>query len=320
MKNILLLGPLWGNAKHGAEVGVYDALVELGHNVSVWDHRVGKYRMDGQDIPADKSTKHLDIFADIENIDVVLCLGPGLTPELIASPIFKATKNCLRILWNSEPIRLDNYRQKVKENKKHFSVICTFDESEIPLYKSMGISALFLPQAFNPSWYKPIKLPKSQRFPNALCFIGSVGGKWAHRQLMLQRVANCGITLHLTTLFDAEKVNQAYNMHDGVLNLGLWCEECGPGKDLKGFGLQQRIFESIGAGKICITNEIPSGTNKIFKDKKHVLYYNKNNLEEVCRLALDKKFRLSMEEEILKIRGKHTYKARLKSLIDMINW
>ena len=120
--HILLLGPYWNNSTHGAEVGVYDALVELKHNVSVWDHRAEKYRMAGQDLTADKNTRHPDILQDIDDIDVVLCLGPGLTPQLIDSPIFKATSNCLRILWNSEPIRLDDYKNKIIQNKNLFSI------------------------------------------------------------------------------------------------------------------------------------------------------------------------------------------------------
>ena len=204
--------------------------------------------------------------------------------------------------------------------KTYSLYICTFDESEIPLYKEIGINALFLPQAFNPNWYNPIRLPRSQRFPGQLCFIGSIGGKWGHRPHMIQRVANAGYAVHATTIFDAKKVNQAYNMHDGVLNLGLYCSDCGDPDDLKGFGLQQRIFESIGAGQICITNEIPKGTNELFEHGKHVLYYNRDTIEDMCGFALDKTIRTDMQKNIMQIRNQHTYKSRLEQLISQVNW
>jgi hypothetical protein len=313
--HILLIGPYWGNSKHGAEPGVYDALVELGHEVSIWDHRVGQYRLGDQDV---STTKTSDILTDAQKVDVTLCLGPGLNPDIINAPIFKATENSLRILWNSEPIRLSNYREKIIQNKHLFSTFCTFDESEIPLYKDLGITAQFLPQAYNPAWYKPLSLSRSQIWKETLCFMGSIGGKWAHRQHMLQRVKQAGLKVHIATIFEAEKVNRIYNMHSAVLNLGLYCEECGPPQDLKGFGLQQRIFEAIGAGQICITNEIPDGTNGLFEGGKHVLYYNKDNLEAVCQMAFDKKYTDEMKKHILAIAPQHTYKERMKSLIDMI--
>lgn len=315
--HILLIGPYWNNAKHGAEVGVYNALIELGHKVSIWDYRANRYRIEQEDIPDEISSI---IIEDVKNVDCVLCLGPGLPDHVIESEIFQESGD-LRVLWNSEPIRLPDYLSKMRDNKKHFSVICTFDESELPLYRDqLGINAVFLPQAFNPEWYNPLKIPRSQKFPNAFCFIGSIGGKWAHRHVLISRLSQAGFTVHVTTLFDAQKVNQAYNIHSGVLNLGLYCDECGPQVDLKSFGLQQRIFETIGAGQICITNEIPAGTNELFEHGEHVLTYNSDNLEEICRLALDKKTATHIKEKILKIRDKHTYKERMKQLLRVIDW
>lgn len=320
---ILLIGPYWGNATHGAEPGIYDALIELGHEVSIWDHRVRKYRIFGGDSDLEGielDTTNVDVLSDVENCTKVLCPGPGLNPDILDSKIFKNTESALRILWNSEPIRLGNYKGRIERNKKHFHVICTFDESEIPLYKDLGINALFLPQAFNPKWYHPIKLPRSQRFPGYICFMGSFGPKWQHRIVLLNKLKEYGFKIHAATVFDAKKVNHAYNMHDAVVNLSLYCDECGNPNKFKGFGIQQRIFECIGAGKVCITNEIPDGTNKLFTHHKNILYYNKDNLRIVVQTALDKKHRNLMESEIELIRDKHTYKARMESLINTLDW
>lgn len=321
---ILLVGPYWANGAHGAEPGVYDALRELGHEVSVWDYRTKRYRIGGAeiDLPTDgENSVSIDIHKDVEDIDTTLCLGAGLQSEQRNSALWMLTKHSLRVLWNSEPIRLGNYKGRISDNKDQFQVFCTFDETEIPLYKEIGIDAHFLPQGFNPSWYFPTRdangkeLPPSQRFPGHFVFIGSVGGKWENRVHFLNRILRAKFRLNATTLFDATKVNQAYNMHDAVLNLGLYCSESGPPEDLKAFGLQQRIFESVGAGKICITQETETD---MFTDGVDILYYNKNNLEEVLTLALDRKYRKELEENILSIRDRHTYKARMEKLMSIL--
>jgi hypothetical protein len=326
--NVLLVGPMWGNATHGAEPGVYDALCELGHSVSVWDYRVKRYRIgEGEiDIPVE-GYDHVDneIIEDIEDIDITLCLGAGLQQEQRNSALWLLTSHTLRVLWNSEPIRLGNYKGRILDNKDEFQVFCTFDETEIPLYKEIGIDAHFLPQAYNPKWYFPIRdangkeLPPSQRFPGHFVFIGSIGGKWENRIHFLNRVLKGGKErgwrLNTTTLFDAKKVNKAYNMHDAVLNLGLYCPESGPPENLIAFGLQQRIFEAIGSGKVCITQETETD---MFEHSKNILYYNKDNLEEVLSFMLDRKYRKDIEANILAIRDKHTYKERMKKLMQLL--
>ena len=320
---ILLVGPLWANAGHGAECGVYDALVELGHDVSVWDYRKRIYRIAG----ADRQDLHnIDpnnpgdlIFGDTLECEVTLVPGAGLQPEILESRLWRNTNGTLRVLWNSEPIRLGNYRGRVEANASHFQLVFTFDESEIPLYRDIGIEASFLPQAFNPKWYTPKKLPASQKWAEHLCFVGSIGDKWMNRVHFLNTVKQLGFKLHVVQgMFDGARVNDIYNSHDAVLNLGLYCKESGPAEDMRAFGLQQRIFESIGAGKVCVTNSVPEGTNEIFQDGEDILFYDASNLREVLLRAIDKKERKKMEANILEIRENHTYKARMERLLSIV--
>ena len=316
--NILLIGPLWGNAKHGAEPGVYDALVELGHNVAVWDFRTKRFRnLNGVDLDnIDPNNPPTNIATPY---DMVLSLGAGLTENIINTTLWNCIKCCaVRVLWNSEPIRLGNYRGRIELNQKEFTTFCTFDESEVPIYAELGIQAHFLPQGFNPKWYHPLQLPPSQRFPGHVCFIGSVGGKWENRTHLLNRVQQLGFKIHVASIFDAAKVNHAYNMHDAVLNLGLYCPQSGPAEDLKAFGLQQRVFECIGAGRVCVTNEIPGGTNKLLVHNENVLFYNRDNLEDVLHLVIDKRHRKRIEAGVMRIREQHTYEARMKRLLSIV--
>jgi len=318
--NFLLLGPYYSNAKHGAEVGIYDALKELGHNVSVWDYRANSYlTCEGLKL----STHDQGLLSEIiknDSCEIVLCPGAGLSDEILNSQIWNKYKDCLKIIWNSEPIRLENYRGRIEKQKKHFHLFFTFDESEIPFYKQIGINAVWLPQAYNSNWYKPIPMTANQKFDGYLVFIGSVGGKWANREYFLKHVRELGYKINYTTIFDAERVNKAYNMHDAVLNLGLYTPESGPIENLKAFGLQQRIFEAIGSGKVCITNEIDEGTNKLFTHGKDILFYNKNNLSEILSIITNKSKRKEMEVNVDNIRSQHSYRARMERLIHIVDW
>jgi hypothetical protein len=304
---ILLLGPYFGNFKHGAEVGIESALVELGHKVVVWDPRINKLKSSDVVNPFNGSYKLGGTY------DFVLCPGAGLPKKVLESVFFKSL-SCPKILWNSEPIRLQAYRDKVNNQKHLYDYTFTFDESEIPLYKELGIKAQFLPQAFNEDRYKPLR---DQEIVGDLCFIGSVGGKWSHRINLIRRLQQY-FNIRVGTVFDATVVNEIYNSHLLILNLSLYSPECGNPNKLKGFALQQRIFESIGAGRVCVTNSIPAGTNELFKDKKHVLFYDSNNLEAVIEYGLEDDNRTRMEEEILKIRNQHTYKARMKRMLELL--
>lgn len=311
--NILLVGPYFANGKHGAEPGIYDALIELGHNVSIWDYRKNSIKI----FNGIRINGIVDSILD-DQYDIILCPGAGLPDSILESKIWKKLDG-LKVLWNSEPIRLPNYRDRIFKQKNEYNIHFTFDESEIPLYKKLGINAIWLPQAYNPNWYYPDNLAASMRFNNTLVFIGSIGGKWLHRQHLIAKVQSLGFKVNVATIFDAEKVNKAYNCHEAVLNLGLYIPEAGPPEDLKGFALQQRIFESYGARKIVITNEIPSGTNNLFIHGEDILFYNTNTLKDVIEIALNKKERKRMEDYIGQHRYKHTYRKRMERLIEIAN-
>lgn len=302
---ILLLGPLVANAKHGAEVGIYDACKKLGHNVKCWDYRANVLVLD--------QTIRPFVGQEIISADLVLCPGAGVTNQVLESITWKASR-AFKVLWNSEPIRLENYKGRIKEQKGKYNYYFTFDESEIPLYNDLGIHAVsFLPQAFNPNWYFEMPLNEIKD----ICFVASFGGKWLNRQILAERVAK-KYNISCITAFDAKYVNHVYAEHKLVLNLGLWTSQSGPPEDFKAFSLQQRIFEAIGSCKVVITGEIPSDTNKLFTNKHDILLYNKDNLEEVIEYGLNDENRRRIQDNIRAIRANHTYEKRIERLIDII--
>ena len=176
--NILLIGPYFANAGHGAEIGIYDALIELGHAVDIWDFRVHKFKIhEHEEVLTEIDQNSPSDLVISRNYDFVLSPGAGLTDAILQSKIFKSL-DCLKVIWNSEPIRLNNYKGRIARNKDHFHAFFTFDESEISLYNELDIDASWLPQGFNNKWYRPLNLSSTQRFDDFFVFIGSIGDKW----------------------------------------------------------------------------------------------------------------------------------------------
>lgn len=324
-KNILVVGPYYKKdglllsiSPHNAEVGVVKALKELGHEVSILDCRNTTFV---------NSLDHISSCNDVVSLikgkitdcmfDIILVMGPKLPDPLILSGVWDNIK-ALKVLWTSEPIKLPEYKQLIIKNKDYFDQIFTFDESEISIYESLGIKAKFLPQAFNPSWYKPLNILRKEKLNNSFVFIGSIGGnKWCNRPYFLNLVKNLGYKVNIGTVFDANKINEIYNSHQAVLNIGLYIESLGKIEDLRASGYTQRVFEAYGAGKVCITHEV--NDNKLFEHGVDILYYNKNNIKDILALASDNDQIKKMESNIINDIEKHSYKSRMKQFLGMID-
>lgn len=321
IKRILLIGPLIANAGHGAEEGIFDALCELGHDVYCYDPRVNQivrrdpYGLTSQDDVTSRYGSFEKFSEEISGWDLILCVGPGLPPKLYESGILDLVEG-KKVLWNSEPIRLEHYQDRIASQAISFDLICTFDESEIPLYEDLGCcNVMFLPQAFNPKWYKPTN-------PNPITdfmFVGSIGGKWKNREPFLKMVGNIcernQWSLGIKQTFNANIVNALYNDAKVVLNLGLYHPETGASSDFKAFALQQRIFEAIGAGRVTLTHDFGVDTNQILMPCENVVCYDgPDNLEWSMQYALTHWDDFS--DNILKVRDKHNYKSRMETLIE----
>lgn len=300
---ITVVGPYFANgniSKHNCEVGVFEALQKLGHEVNLYDPRSDRYIQNSPTgTPGD--------------VDIILCPGCGTQPKVFDMPWWYHS-NALKVNWNSEPLRLPEYMSKLSMQASQFDFFFTFDESEIPLYNSLGIEKVaWLPQAYHPAWYKPLDTP-----PIAdICFVGSVGGKWLNRVHLIQRLQKSFAVSVVQGLFDAEMVNRVYNCHKLVLNLGLFTPQSGPVELLRGFGYQQRIFEAIGSHKISITNEIDT-PHLLFGHKEDILYYTANNIEEIVAYGLKESTRKEMEYNISKVSAKHTYESRMKEMLEIL--
>ena len=318
---ILLIGKYFSNYSHGAEVGIVHALDSLnGEKTSIVDYHAKRFFDDGY-----YGSEFFDAalkYICKNTYDLILAVGPGIPPDMAKLPHVKQLlENNLSICWNSEPIRLPNYRAKFLEQRDLFHYWATFSEDEVALYLNDGAkNSFFLPQAFNPEWYKPLGLDKNKLF----CFVGSIGGKWNNRVPFLNRVRNICPDATIKQTFNAQEVNQIYNHHRVGLNLGLYHKGLGPPEHLTSYGLQQRIFEYLGTGIIPLTNK-PANldstpqTAAMFTNMENILYYENSSLEAMLRFCMESPEKLDiLGKNVLKIREKHTYKARMKQLLNIL--
>jgi len=309
---VCIIGKYFANLKHGAEQGIVDALREF----------IGFDNVDIMEPPRthDTWTKCAQILATIK-YDLILIIGPGLPlAALECNEFCRELINQKTISWNSEPIRLPNYRSRIERNGELIDEWATFDEGEIPLYEKLGVKAFFLPQAFNPKWY----YPREDIDPDGyVCFVGSVGGKWENRLAMVRRVkALFGTDFSVSRVFDATQVNKIYNGHAIVLNLGLYHKDLGSPQYLASYAFQQRIFEAIGAGAVPCTN-IPADLDRTPRQKEmftsgtDIIYYENDTLEAILKYYANNPEQLAaIHKRVLQIREQYTYKARLKELFD----
>lgn len=306
--NVLLLGPMFQNQDHGAEVGVFEAFMELGHNITVWDYRANKIG----NCKSDKVLTNEGVL--LQKWDLVLSLGAGLPDNVLGSDVWKFIKEqeCPRVCWNSEPVKLKQYKDKVTKQIGEFTHWFTFDETEVGLYRTLTKNPVhWMPQAFNPRWYRPVKYREAD-YKNSLIFVGSLGGKWRNRTKFLERIGN-NYSIDVIQNFHAPSVNYLYNTHRAVLNLGLQLSN----DPYKGSGLQQRIFEAIGSTQVVITNEIYG--NRLFEHGKNILFYNRRNLTEIIDMTFDADLMQQMHINIGNIRQYHTYENRITRILETLS-
>lgn len=320
MKNILLFSPIFDNNKLSlwrSEVGVYEGLKDLGYQVFVIDYK-SKLQIDYK---GNVSQIELEIPKSLPYPDLTLCMGAGLSREILKSNTWTKIRQVSKtVLWNSECVGLPQYFNRLKDQVRIFDYFFHFDQSEIPIYKSLGIDNVsVLRQAANPKWYYPIK-DWNPEYP--MCFVGSIGGdKWCNREYFLKTIQNHFKHKKINVVsgvWDANKVNTIYNMHKIVLNIGLFLPNLGPMSYLKAGDYNQKCFEAIMSGGCLLTNELPNSCDKLFEDRKNILYFNKENLIEQIEYGIERY--KEIRENIQKIMSEHTYKHRVGKMLEILKY
>lgn len=298
-----LVGPYYANAPHGAEIGIYNALKELGHEVQIIDNR--------------KHLRTIEAWAkDIIDFqpDMVLC--PGCTPPYEFLPIVKNKINVPVVNWNAEEIRLKEYKERVTWGHILYDYIFNFDDSALPIYKELGIENVsWLPLGFDPTRHVHIPM---ERKP-VVVFVGSIGGKHHNREALINFLLAHNVNIRVFTTMDTNKINNIYSGAAMTINLGLYVGDSGRPDDFRSYGYQQRIFEAMGSNLVSLTPE-PIGypqtnSHPYLFDGESIIFYNKNNLIEQIEWYLDQGRYNWCAQNVERLKHKHTYKSRIEQMI-----
>ncbi len=218
--------------------------------------------------------------------------GSGIPPTLLQQVPYRT------VLWYQDDIfSTEHAPRDLAYNGRFFDKVYTFDYNAIRAYKELGIRNVdWLPLAAAPEIYHKQFRPKKYD----IVFVGNL---YPNRKALFERLAK-RFDVHIFQAYN-EEAARIYNESKIVLNLGI-------GRT----GIQQRVFEVLLCGAFLMTNEIPED-GRLFEDRKHLVYFNENNVEELIAYYLeheDERERIAENGYRLAVQ-KHTYRHRLEKLI-----
>lgn len=227
---------------------IYRPLRKMGYRVIDTD-----YRKDSDRLPELLSQR-----ADL----VIVIKGQSIPSQLIERI------SCPKVLWYPDDIfAFSPARPTISRVGFAYDIVYTFDKVAISEVRSLGGKDVrWLPFGCNLNIHKKMELPKIYD----LSFVGNLHPNRLALFPRLQRKFNFFIAAGTYML----KMVKIFNQSKVVFNLAI-------GKT----GCNQRVFEALGGGSFLLTNEIPMD-GRIFEDKRHLVYFNEENLEELIEYYL----------------------------------
>jgi len=276
---IHLVSARWSNHPWGMGNEVYRTLVEMGFDVIDTD-----FRKDFQHLPR--------LLQQDAHLTFVL-KGNGIPPELIRR------LPGVTVLWYPDDLLATQHGPRdIAYNGQAFDLVYGFAKYDLEEYKKHGVKeAKWLPLSCDPHLHRKLDLPKI----HDVSFIGNI---YPNRAALLKRLEQ-RFDLFVTHAYGEEMV-RIYNQSKIVLNLGI-----GRG------GIQHRVFEALACGSLLLTNELPSGDERIFEDRVHLVYYNEENIEDliVYYLAHDEEREAIARQGRAEVIQKHTFAHRMQQVL-----
>lgn len=270
---------------NGMEYFVSKAFKNMGYDVIETDYRVmNKFEV---------STR-IRYITDVEFLLVIK--GDRVCPE----DIFAC--RVPTVLWLQDSVQANQEANFVIQTKSSlFDIVFGFANAELPFYKQFNKNSYWLPLACDPDIHKSIENK------NKLIDVGFIGNLNNNRINMIMSLLDKGIPVQYNYSMNkyAEVVgNTKINLNVGITDAGY----------------QMRIFEILSMGGLLFTNKVID--ENLFRDKGHLIYYeNFDQLANLCYDFIDEDYisnRIAKEgqKEVLE---KHTYKHRVKEIIDKVN-
>lgn len=298
------------------------------HRVAPFDQRVlaEKFGIDGMNRKLIEDCNSL-------NPDLVLIIkGEEIKPVTLR--LLKMKRKVA--LWNLD---ITTFGKKLPESKyldhiKNVDYFFTAVKGFVEPIKKTNSNTFYLPQGCDPTKNKPSVFNHYQEkmFGGDIGFIGNLGIDKFHpgRMELLEYIIDNGLDLKIYgNFFDKATVSEKLKQHHSgfsVIN-EFFATTCGATKIIVGIDAHPeielansvKVYRVLCAGGFYLTNRT-LGLDKVFKDGVHLVYYdNKKDLIEKIIYYLTheeerKKIADAGKKEVLK----HTYKVRLKEMIEIV--
>lgn len=245
-----------------------------------------------------------------KKIDLFLVVDPIRLPFNLKS--FRGITAYYAIDGNN-PLTFDGHFRFAKVDEYDYVFVASKNDPE--RYRKRGCKNVYwLPLACDPDFHKRYIVPL--RYD--VCFVGEV--EWQGRKIikgidydarkrlinLLKRKFNTYVGKHY--LHD---MALTYSQSKIVFNM------------VKLDGLNMRIFEALGCGRLLVTNRVDNGVKDLFIDRKELVLYNDaNDLISLIQYYLDNE---DERENIAqrgqeKVYAKHTYYHRAKALLQKVGF
>ncbi len=276
---VMLIGARFTNYPWGTENFIYKALIALGHEVIDVDCR-----------------RDYDIIGELINqpADLIITYkGSGINPrliEMLSSPA---------ILWYPDDVLIMPHAQEdLRYGGYAYDHVYYVNQAGLDTLRHMGIShCSFLPVATDPAVYR--YLPGTEKKYDVV-FVGNI---YPNRRDLLERLKK-RFNVFATKAFMEDMV-RIFNEAKIVLNLGV-------GNN----GYNLRVFEALGCRSFLLSNEI-NREDMLFEDRKHLVYFNENTIEDLIRYYLDhdEEREAIAENGYREVCAKHTFKHRVNQML-----
>lgn len=211
---------------------------------------------------------------------------------------------CPTVFLGGDYLSVDTGRIRTARLFDHAFVVTT---DAVRDFRNGGCKSVhFLPYAFDPRFHRDFQLERIHD-------IGFVG--FTHQSIQLERAVILADLAKRYKMNDytkpsfGEEVGRVYSQSKIVVNF--------PNRG----GFNMRVFESMAAGALLITEDVGNGQDELFEDRKHfVLYRDKAEIpglvdyylaNEAERLAISREG----QREVL---AKHTYRHRMETVLKVL--
>ena len=267
----------------------------------IWDLEALSWEIKPQDIKRDEKTPLKEVFAELPegwSPDLYLWIETGLGGIPFDLQDYDVLKACYLIDTHI------NY-EKHLEIAKSFNFVFLAQKAYVERMKQAGINNVFwLPLACDPDVHGKVETEKEWD----VGFVGTIPEETNRRKQLLEKIG-LKFNLNCDRKF-MEDMALHYSKSKIIFNNAIQND------------LNMRVFEALCSGSLLITDHAKgSGIEEMFCDKKHLVFYKDQSIEEQISYYLKNKKERNIiaeqgRQEVLK---NHTYLHRTNELMDILN-